>query len=181
MHTLFVDMDGTLARFYENADCLEACNEPGFFAQLRPYEAVVEAVNKLASREHKDHLHVFVLSAIPARNTAAASKEKREWLNRHMENGKRIKATFPVVPADKVAVAERILRRRLCPTDFLLDDYTANLRAWEAGNGTAIKCINEIQNARTEQSFQGHVIFGHEDPGYMLYKQLCRYLQIEEI
>ena len=33
---IFVDMDGTVARFYEADDCLERMYEVGFFANLRP-------------------------------------------------------------------------------------------------------------------------------------------------
>ena len=42
---LFVDMDGTVARFYEDNLCLEKMYEAEFFSTLLPYQAWQKPLN----------------------------------------------------------------------------------------------------------------------------------------
>ena len=56
---IFVDMDGTIARFYEAEDCLERMCETGFFANLRPYEKMIKMLEKLNEKGYE----IFILSA----------------------------------------------------------------------------------------------------------------------
>ena len=51
MKRLYIDMDGTLCRFYEQAFCMEKCREPGFFLRLRPYENLVKALEIIRNSE----------------------------------------------------------------------------------------------------------------------------------
>ena len=55
MKRLLIDMDGTLARFYDQAKCIEKMYEPGFFSGLYPYENMIEAVKLLLKRENSNY------------------------------------------------------------------------------------------------------------------------------
>ena len=56
---IFVDMDGTVARFYEADDCLEKMYEKGFFANLRPYQKMIKMLEKLNEKGYE----IYILSA----------------------------------------------------------------------------------------------------------------------
>lgn len=58
---IFVDMDGTLARFHDEVGYLERMFEKGFFSGLQPFQQAVQAINDLA-RYSKD-CELFILSA----------------------------------------------------------------------------------------------------------------------
>ncbi|MBQ6481261.1 MAG: hypothetical protein IJI45_09100, partial [Anaerolineaceae bacterium] len=66
MKRLYIDMDGTLCRFYEQAFCVEKCRESGFFLGLRPYDNLVKAVQILRETvlDTKENFCVYILSAV---------------------------------------------------------------------------------------------------------------------
>ena len=136
---IYVDMDGSLARFYENAGCLEAYTEPGFFANLKPYENMVAAVDMLSSIAYTS-----VLSTVP--NLTAADK-KKDWLKQNMTGVRegRIKTFFNRADSTKEEYV-RFLQsgRPLKRTDILLDDFSRNCVGWENAGGTAVKLLNEL-------------------------------------
>lgn len=134
---LFLDMDGTLARFYEQDDCLERMWEDGFFENLNSYAEMVAAM-KIIIEQRKD-IEVFVLSAV---NTFSAGLEKINWLKKYMPEIKEeniIICNFGENKAEKVP-------NGISENDILVDDYTANLLNWKNSGGTAIKAINEIND-----------------------------------
>ena len=53
---IFIDMDGTIARFYEADDCLEKMYEPGFFKDLKPYKKAIKLINKLHDKGYDIYL-----------------------------------------------------------------------------------------------------------------------------
>ena len=57
---IFVDMDGTIARFYEADDCLEKMYEIGFFANLRPYAKMIKTLEKLNEKGYFFHITTSV-------------------------------------------------------------------------------------------------------------------------
>ncbi len=59
MTLLFVDMDGTLARFHDEVQYLERMFEKGFFLGLKPFGEAVRAVNSLAEAADDEHRYVF--------------------------------------------------------------------------------------------------------------------------
>ncbi|MBR2555257.1 MAG: hypothetical protein IKE94_10385, partial [Aeriscardovia sp.] len=79
MKRLYIDMDGTLCRFYEQAFCMEKCREPGFFLRLRPYENLVKALEIIRNSEldTKENFCVYILSAV---YDAEARVDKQKWL-----------------------------------------------------------------------------------------------------
>ena len=73
---LFVDMDGTLAKF-KKVDELEELYEKGYFVKLMPQRNVVNAIREivLIGRD----LDVFILSAFLS-DSSYALEEKNEWI-----------------------------------------------------------------------------------------------------
>lgn len=133
MKRLFIDMDGTVARFYESKHCIEEMTEKGFFKNLKPYKKVLAGLKKF-SKKHPE-IEFCVISAVPF-SSPFAEEEKDEWLNEHFPVQKRV---FLQVGKNKADFVPDISK-----DDFLLDDYTKNLTDWEASGGTGIKVRNEL-------------------------------------
>ena len=83
MKRLYVDMDGTLCRFYEQALCLEKCREPGFFRGLQPYENAVKAIRIIMDSVQKEEeaICVFILSSV---YDSDAKEDKAYWITRYL-------------------------------------------------------------------------------------------------
>ena len=133
---LFIDMDGTIARFYESKQCVEEMCEEGFFRNLGVYRRVVLALKKFA-KKHPE-VQLIVLSATPA--SAFAEKEKNEWLDEHL--------SFPNRLFTEIGVSKASYISDISKNDFLLDDYTKNLREWTTAGGIGIKVRNELNCKR---------------------------------
>lgn len=135
---LFVDIDGTLARFHD-ADkmYIEAMWTPGFYTNLKPFENAIEGL-KVFIKEHPE-VEVFVLSAYLDTDPPFIVDEKNEWLDKYL----------PEIPAD-----HRIFTRAgdnkadyigdIGPGDYLLDDYNKNLIEFEDAGARAIKFHNDV-------------------------------------
>ena len=80
MKRLLIDMDGTVARFYDQAKCIEKMYEPGFFSGLYPYENMVEAVKLLLKR---DDLQLYILSTVDG---DAARADKKNWITANLSD-----------------------------------------------------------------------------------------------
>ena len=144
---LFLDMDGTMAKFYEQANCLEQMWLPGFFERLKPYANLIEAVKML----HDDGIKICVISAIHRTHFNAVAIEKQQWLRRHLpkilhdQSGNVI---FTDIGESKAAAAQCYASQRGVKTTqcYLLDDYNRNLYDWRNHCGKAIKFVNEIND-----------------------------------
>lgn len=136
---LFVDMDGTLAEF-KQIDTLEQLYEKGYFENLRPQIEVVNAVRTII-REHPD-IEVNILSAVLS-DSSYALQEKNNWLDRYLPEIDAAHRLFPPCGSDK----KDVIKGGITPDDFLLDDYTVNLNAWEPP-ARGIKLLNGINHTR---------------------------------
>lgn len=139
MKRLFVDMDGTLAEFRQ-IDTLETLYEKGYFANLQPQMAVVEAV-KIIIREYPD-IEVNILSAVLT-DSSYALQEKNEWLDRYLPEIDAAHRLFPPCGSDK----KEYISDGITQDDFLLDDYTVNLNTWEPP-ARGIKLMNGINGTK---------------------------------
>lgn len=135
MKRLFIDMDGTLARFRE-ADTLEILYEKGYFASLEPQKNVIDAVKVLMKNERD--MDIYILSAYLT-DSKYALEEKNEWLDKYLPDIRADKRIFLPCGENKKDYVPSGLSKK----DYLLDDYTKNLLNWDPpGNG--IKLINDI-------------------------------------
>ena len=140
---VFFDMDGTLARFYDDPNALDRMWEPGYFKGLKPYQNMIDAIKKLNT---VPGLELYILSATTTENEYS---EKFEWINKYLPGifgyhqigfvsprtvkAEHVKAKF----GDDLAKA------------ILIDDYNKNLNAWKEHGGTAVKFVNEINDKGT--------------------------------
>lgn len=153
---LFVDMDGTLAKW--NNVAFEQLYEEGYYRNLEPNERLLNDIKYLLQKSDYD---VYVLSAYLT-DSQYALKEKKEWLKEHLPELPEEKQLFVPFGESK---AEFFKKNNLTPitaTDLLLDDYTKNLLDWKEWGGTGIKCLNGINH--TNKTWSGEV--------YSLYEQL---------
>lgn len=137
---LFLDMDGTLARFHDvDKQFIEAMWQQGFYAGLKPFENMVNAV-KFFIKQHPD-VEVFILSAVLDTVPPFVADEKNEWLDKYLpeiawEN--RIFIPAGENKADALGVLDE--------DDYLLDDYNKNLYEFEAAGGFSIKFRNDVNH-----------------------------------
>lgn len=138
---VFVDMDGTLARFHDHildedgAVALELVYEEDFFLQLKPFSSLVEAVRLLAAR---DDVEVYILSAVA---NGDFLEQKNAWIARHLPEIPPERRVFTPMGQNKSTYVSSLTR-----ADVLLDDYNKNLRDWERAGGAAVKCVNNVNN-----------------------------------
>ena len=136
---LFVDMDGTLAVFTP-VDTLETLYEEGYFLHLKPQQNVVDAVKQIIT--NNPEIEVFILSAYLS-DSAYALKEKNTWLDHFLPEIDQKHRIFMPCGCDKKQAIQGGIRSN----DYLLDDYTANLNAWEPP-AKGIKLLNGINHTK---------------------------------
>lgn len=145
-----LDMDGTLARFYERAKCVEKFHEEAFFLLLRAYENFVTAIKNMLDK-YADKIVFCVLSAADGEQARA---DKTAW------NKKEISPDIPMVYCNfgqsKAEVIESLIGRKLTDKDILIDDYSKNLIDWEEHGGKAVKFLNELNG----RGWNGHNFVG---------------------
>lgn len=134
---LFVDMDGTLARFHDEVQYLERMFEKDFFRNLKPFEEACQAISELAK---SDKYEIYILSAAVDGEPPYCRAEKTEWINKHLPFIDKNHVIFTKVGQDKANFIPGGIRH----TDILLDDYTKNLLEWERAGGISIKAKNNI-------------------------------------
>ena len=137
---LYVDIDGTLARFHD-ADkmFIEAMWTSGFYLYLKPFENLVEAVRMFA-RKHPE-VEVFALSAVLDTDPPFVVGEKNAWLNHYVPEIEENHRIFSKAGDDKSKYID--MERYDC---FLLDDYNKNLYEFEAAGGHSIKFHNDVNH-----------------------------------
>lgn len=136
---LFIDLDGTVARFYDaSPNYLEQMYEKGYFRNLQPYEEMTEGI-KLFMEQHKD-VEVFTLSAKVNGEPPYCEAEKQEWLDEYLPEIDREHRLFTEIGHNKA----EYIPNGISNTDVLYDDYNKNLIDWENSGGIALKCHNNI-------------------------------------
>lgn len=136
---IFIDMDGTLARFHDEVSYLERMFEKGFFKGLKPFENAVEAVKQLAGNTD---IEVYILSAAVDGEPPYCKVEKNKWLDSFLSQIDCEHRIFTKVGVDKTAAIPNGIQS----TDVLWDDYNKNLEEWENAGGIAVKCKNNINH-----------------------------------
>ena len=145
---LFVDMDGTLARFHDQIRYLERMYEKDFFLSLAPFDNMVAGIRQFMIN-HPD-AEVFILSAKIAGDPAYCEDEKNAWLDLYLPEINQDHRIFTEAGRSKAEYIPGGITR----ADYLLDDYNRNLNVFLYDGGSVIKCHNNI-NQKGLGSFGG--------------------------
>ena len=137
MIKLFIDLDGTVARFNVKNALERFDKEKGFFAKLLAYKGI-EVINELATKGN-----VFVISASP---NEQADNDKMIWLNKYLPNVKQENITLCRLGQCKANVIQEKYQMSINEECLLLDDYTKNLIEWESFGGKGIKRLTSISD-----------------------------------
>ena len=144
--TVYVDMDGCLAKWDENASFADTYRG-GFFLSRLPEERLIEAVIILFERG----VDVRICSKVYNRRAAI---EKTIWLRNH---GLGLIPTI-FVPYDENK-SDYIKKTGI---NLLVDDYSENLREWQKAGNAAIKFRNPING--TKGTWQGECVWYYQSP-----------------
>lgn len=164
---LFVDMDGTVAKFYYKKNYLEKMYEQGYFENL-PLYAMAKHIDALAKKD--SCINVYILSACI--NSPYCEQEKVTWLLKNMPNIEPKNFIFTKVGESKLVKAISCISDEDANNiNILLDDYTKNLEDWEENEGevnsVGIKFLNGMND--TTKNWKGYKV--------KTFKQLMEILQ----
>ena len=140
MIKLFIDLDGTVAKFNVRNALKRFDNEIGFFAKLGAYKGI-EVVNELAQTNR-----VFVISASP---NEQADKDKMLWLQKYLPNIKVENITLCRIGENKAQIIENKYNIKIDKQCYLLDDFSKNLFEWVACGGVGIKRLTSLADNST--------------------------------
>lgn len=138
---LFLDMDGTLAKFYANPNYMEKMFEPNYFATLKPY-AIVNTIKEII--KEMSIVKVMVLSACV--DTEYCETEKQTWLDCYLPEIPQENRAFCKVGENKTDLAKLLVGKD--DINILLDDYSVNLEQWKEQGWVAIKFINGMNDKK---------------------------------
>lgn len=137
---LFLDMDGTLARFHDvDKTYIEAMWQQGFYVDLKPFENIVAAV-KLFIREHPE-VDVYILSAVLDTEPPFVEEEKNAWINKYLPEIPKERRIFTRAGHNKADYIGGV-----GSGDYLLDDYNKNLHEFKSAGANAIKFRNDVNH-----------------------------------
>ena len=138
MKKLFLDMDGTIAKFNSKKNALERFDkEKGFFNSLKPFK-YIEVINQLI-KDNK--IEVYIISASP---NEQADQDKMNWIKTYVNNINEENICFCRIGKDKAKAIKEQLNITIDNECYLLDDYTKNLIEWKQANGIGIKRLTSL-------------------------------------
>ena len=137
MIKLFVDLDGTVARFNVRNALERFDKEKGFFSKLLAYKGI-EIINELAMKGN-----VFIISASP---NEQADNDKMIWLKKYLPNISQENITLCRLGQCKANIIQEKYKITINKNCLLLDDYTKNLNEWESFGGKGIKRLTSISD-----------------------------------
>jgi len=140
MKRLFIDLDGTIAKFNVRNALERFDKEKGFFAKLGAYVGV-EVINELALTNQ-----VFVISASP---NDQADSDKLLWLSRYLPNISQENITLCRLGENKAKIIKDKYNINIDSNCYLLDDYSKNLFEWVACGGSGIKRLTTVADNST--------------------------------
>ena len=137
MKKIFLDLDGTLAKFNVPNALKRFEIEKGFFARLGAYKNI-DKINEMAKTGN-----VYIISASP---NIYADLDKMTWIKKYLPNVKKENVIFCRLGINKAKHIENKLKIKINKNCYLLDDYTKNLNEWENAGGTGIKRITSVSD-----------------------------------
>lgn len=142
MNKIFLDLDGTLARFNVRNALERFDKEEGFFARLKAYKDI-EIVNELAKTNK-----LFIISASPNKQ---ADKDKMIWIDKYLPNINVENITICRIGENKAKIIQDKYNITINEQCYLLDDYTKNLNEWENVGGIGIKRLTSVSDNSTKK------------------------------
>lgn len=156
---IYVDMDGTLARFHDEVRYLERMWEEGFFEQLKPFQEMVDSIKLLKQRNPA--AEIYILSAAIEGEPPYCKRQKHEWLDRYLPEIDKEHRIFTDIGVPKA----EYINGGIKPTDILIDDYNKGLEEWQSFGGTSVKCHNNINHkGLVGKLWEGDIIHNFESP-----------------
>lgn len=140
MKKIFLDLDGTLAKFNVRNALNRFQTEKGFFANLKAYKGI-ENINELAKKGN-----VYIISASP---NEQADKDKATWIDLFLPNLPKSNICFCRLGKNKAKEIKKNLNIIINKECILLDDYTQNLIEWESVGGVGIKRLTSVANNKS--------------------------------
>ena len=137
MNKIFLDLDGTLAKFNVRNALERFDKEVGFFAKLGAYKGI-EVINELAKTNQ-----LFIISASP---NEQADNDKRIWISKFLPNVNEHNVTLCRLGENKAEIIQTKYNLVINEQCYLLDDYTKNLVEWESFGGKGIKRLTTISD-----------------------------------
>lgn len=137
MKKIFLDLDGTLAKFNVRNALKRFDNEKGFFAKLGAYKNI-EKINEMAKAGN-----VYIISASP---NGQADNDKMIWIKKYLPNVKIENIILCRLGENKAKIIENKYNIKIDKNCILLDDYTKNLTEWETVGGVGIKRLTTVSD-----------------------------------
>ena len=137
MKKIFLDLDGTLAKFNVRNALKRFDNEKGFFAKLGAYKNI-EKINEMAKAGN-----VYIISASP---NEQADNDKMIWIKKYLPNVKIENIVLCRLGENKAKIIENKYNIKIDKNCILLDDYTKNLTEWETVGGVGIKRLTTVSD-----------------------------------
>lgn len=127
----FIDQDGVLA-VWKPCSGEESLYSENFFLGMRPHAETIVAVKKMIQQGKSVYLLSKYLS-----DSEYALREKNLWLDKYLPE---------LAPERRIFVPQcenksDYVLGGIQPDDVLLDDYSENLREWEAAGGIGVKLM----------------------------------------
>lgn len=142
MKKIFLDLDGTLARFNVPNALARFATEEFFFKNLLPYKNIGE-IDKMALKGN-----VYIISASPNLKTDI---DKMEWVQKWLPCMPLQNIIICRVGMNKADYVKSKLKINITSDCILLDDYTKNLQEWENAGGVGIKRITKVADNSTKK------------------------------
>lgn len=137
MKKIFLDLDGTLAKFNVPNALKRFETETGFFARLGAYKNI-DKINEMAKAGN-----IYIISASSNMYT---DLDKMKWVRKYLPNIKIENIIFCRIGINKAKYIEYKLNIKIDKNCYLLDDYTKNLKEWEEAGGTGIKRLTTVSD-----------------------------------
>ena len=140
MIKIFLDMDGTIARFNVRNALQRFATELDFFKNLLPYKNI-RKIDKLALKRN-----VYIITASP---NIRCDIDKMLWLRKYLPNLPLENIVICRIGDNKAEIIKQKLGVDINAETYLLDDYTKNLVEWESAGGVGIKRLTKMADNST--------------------------------